>query len=212
MDRIFGSSSSRKPRPTLQDAISSVNTRIGTIEVKIKKLDGELARYKEQMSKLRNGPGKNAVQQRALRTLKQKRMYESQLGQLVQQTFNMESAALATENLRNTMATVDAMQQANKELKKQYGKINIDKIENMHFEMEDLLEQANEIQESLGQSYAVPDELDEADLEAELDALALEEEEEGPSYLADLNKAPDFIDEPPVEMAELALPEAVKST
>lgn len=71
----------------------------------------------------------DAVQQRALRTLKQKRMYESQLAQLVQQTLNMESAALATENLRNTMATVDAMQQANKELKKQYGKIDIDKIE-----------------------------------------------------------------------------------
>ena len=56
-------------------------------------------------------------------------MYESQLSQLVQQTFNMESAALATENLRNTMATVDAMQRANKELKKQYGKVDIDKIE-----------------------------------------------------------------------------------
>lgn len=32
--------------------------------------------------------------------------------------------------------------------------------------MEDMIEQANEIQESLGRSYAVPDELDEADLEA----------------------------------------------
>lgn len=113
-------------------------------------------------------------------------MYESQLAQLTQQTFNMESASLATENLRNTMATVDAMKQANKELKKQYGKIDIDKIEvcilythefpdsytrdhiaqNIHYEMEDLLEQANEIQELLGRSYAVPDELDEADLEA----------------------------------------------
>jgi charged multivesicular body protein 5 len=56
-------------------------------------------------------------------------MYESQLAQLAQQTFNMESAALATENLRNTMATVDAMKTANKELKRQYGKIDIDKIE-----------------------------------------------------------------------------------
>ena len=56
-------------------------------------------------------------------------MYESQLAQLTQQTFNMESAALATENLRNTMATVDAMKQTQKELKKQYGKIDIDKIE-----------------------------------------------------------------------------------
>lgn len=214
MNRIFGSSSSKKPKPTLQDAISSTDARVGSIEVKIKKLDGELARYKEQMSKLRNGPGKDAIQQRALRTLKQKRMYESQLAQLTQQTFNMESAALATENLRNTMATVDAMKQTNKELRKQYGKIDVDKIESIHFDMEDLLEQANEIQETLGRSYAVPDEVDEADLEAELDALALEDEEEGTSYLADINKAPDFIDEPPVELGEqtLAAPEAVKTS
>jgi hypothetical protein len=37
----------------------------------------------------------------------------------------------------------------------------------------------------------------------ELDALALEEEEEGTSYLADLNKVPDFIDEPPVAVEEV---------
>ena len=39
-------------------------------------------------------------------------------------------------------------------------------LQSIHYDMEDLLEQANEIQESLGRSYAVPDELDEADLEA----------------------------------------------
>lgn len=32
--------------------------------------------------------------------------------------------------------------------------------------MEDLLEQTNEIQETFGRSYALPDDLDEADLEA----------------------------------------------
>jgi len=202
MNRIFGSSASRKPKPTLQDAIASTDSRIASIEVKVKKLDGELGRYKEQMGKLRNGPGKNAIKERALRTLKQKRMYEGQLAQLTQQTFNMESTAMTTENLRNTMATVDAMQLANKEIRKQYGKIDIDKIESMHYDMEDLLEQSNEIQESLARSYAVPDEIDDADLEAELDALQFEEEEEGTSYLADLNKVPDFIDEPPLEQAE----------
>lgn len=36
----------------------------------------------------------------------------------------------------------------------------------MQFEMEELLEQANEVQETLSRSYAVPDEIDEADLEA----------------------------------------------
>ena len=32
--------------------------------------------------------------------------------------------------------------------------------------MEDLMEAANEVQETLGRSYGVPDDLDEADLEA----------------------------------------------
>lgn len=31
---------------------------MASIEVKVRKLDGELARYKEQMSKMRPGPGK----------------------------------------------------------------------------------------------------------------------------------------------------------
>jgi hypothetical protein len=34
-----------------------------------------------------------------------------------------------------------------------------------------------------------------------LDALQLEDEEESTSYLADLNGVPDFVDEPPVEVA-----------
>ncbi|KZW04345.1 putative charged multivesicular body protein 5 [Exidia glandulosa HHB12029] len=204
MNRIFGSSKP-KPKASLSDAITSTETRIGAIEVKIKKLDAELVKFREQMAKLRNGPGKTAVEQRALRVLKQKRMYEAQLTQLTQQTFNMESAAIATENLRNTMATLDAMKVANKEMQRQYGKIDIDKIESMHMDMEDLLEQANEVQESLGRSYAVPDEIDEADLQAELDALQLEEEEE-PSYLADINRVPDFVDEAPLEEVRIRSP------
>ncbi|CAE6494008.1 unnamed protein product [Rhizoctonia solani] len=213
MNRIFGTTT-KKPKPTLQDAIAATDTRIAGIEVKIKKLDGELSRYKEQMAKMRNGPGKNAIQSRAIQTLKQKRMYESQLAGLQQQTFNMESAAMTTDNLRNTMATVDAMQTANKELRRQYGKVDVDKIESVHYDMEDLLEQANEIQEMMGRSYGVPEEVDEAELEAELEALSAQlEEDETPSYLQDVGRTPDFVDEPPVEeSATPAKPEAAKTT
>jgi charged multivesicular body protein 5 len=73
---------------------------------------------------------------------------------------------MATDNLKNTLVTVDAMQSANKEMKKQYKKINLDKIEKIQDEMEDLFEQANEIQETLGRSYGLPDDIDEDDLEA----------------------------------------------
>lgn len=37
----------------------------------------------------------------------------------------------------------------------------------------------------------------------ELEALELEEEDESTSYLADLNKTPDYVDEEPVEMGEV---------
>lgn len=211
MNRIFGSGKA-KPKPNLGDAINSTDARIGSIEVKIKKLDGELAVFKGQMAKMKNGPGKQAVTQRAMRVLQQKKMYEGQLAQLMQQTFNMEQAQMTTENLKNTMATVDAMQIANKEMKKQYKNIDIDKIENIHYDMEDLIEQSNDIQEALGRTYGVPNEVDELDLEAELEALGEDfgEEEEMPSYLKDTNALPDFVDEAPVAAQKELQPEVAR--
>jgi charged multivesicular body protein 5 len=96
---------------------------------KIKKLDAELFKYKEQMAKMRDGPGKNAIKQRAMRILQQKKLYEGQRDQLMQQSFSMEQAAMVTENLKNTMVTVDAMKETNRQLKAQYGKIDVNKIE-----------------------------------------------------------------------------------
>ena len=48
------------------------------------------------MSKMREGPGKNAVKQKALRVLKQKKQYESQVDNLRQQSFNMEQVTIVT--------------------------------------------------------------------------------------------------------------------
>jgi hypothetical protein len=39
---------------------------------------------------------------------------------------NNASPAMTSENLRNTMATVDTMKTANKEMKRQYGKLSRD--------------------------------------------------------------------------------------
>ncbi|CAG8504105.1 15381_t:CDS:2 [Racocetra fulgida] len=167
MNRLFGTSK-KAPKPTLNDAIVATDGRVSAVEVKIKKLDGELAKYKDQMKKMREGPGK------------------SQRDQLQQQSFNMEQASFTTENLRNVATTVDAMQLANKEMQKQYKKIDINKIESVQDDMEDLMEQANEIQETLGRTYGLPEDIDEEELEAELEALDDElnfEEEEEPSYL-----------------------------
>lgn len=69
-------------------------------------MDVELKKYKDQMSKMRDGPSKNLVKQKALRVLKQKRHYEAQLDGLRQQSFNMEQTNFATQQLKDTKTTV----------------------------------------------------------------------------------------------------------
>ncbi|WFD00509.1 Vacuolar protein-sorting-associated protein 60 [Malassezia yamatoensis] len=213
MYRLFGQSQS-KSKPDLQQAISNTEARAEATQVKISRLDAELGRYRDQMRKMRQGPGKSAVQQRAMRVLKQKRMYEAQIEQLMQQSYNMEQSIMTTENLRNTMTTVDAMQQANKEMRKTYGKLDVDKMEQIQDDMEDLLEQSSAIQETMSRSYGVPDDIDETELEAELEALYVlplltrseeepdEQQLDIPSYLQHATSAPsaiDFVDELPTE-------------
>lgn len=132
----------------------------------------------------------NMVKQKALRVLKQKRMYEQQRDNLAQQSFNMEQANYTIQSLKDTKTTVDAMKLGVKEMKKAYKEVKIDQIEDLQDQLEDMMEDANEIQEALGRSYGTP-ELDEDDLEAELDALGDELlADEDSSYLDEAASAP----------------------
>ena len=56
-------------------------------------------------------------------------MYENQLEGLRNQSFNMEQANFATQQLKDTKTTVDAMKLGVKEMKKEYKKVDIGKIE-----------------------------------------------------------------------------------
>ncbi|TDZ24879.1 Charged multivesicular body protein 5 [Colletotrichum sidae] len=202
MNRLFGTAP-KGPKPTLNSAITNIDTRISSIDVKLSALTAELSTYQTKLSKMRDGPGKNAIKQKALKILQRRKMYESQRDQLQSQVWNMEQAQTMQDNLKNTMATVDALKTTNKELKKQYGKVDIDKIERLQDEMADLMDVGNDIQESLARSYDVPEDVDEAELDAELEALGMEAEldtEFGgavPSFLQD--EVPEFVDEEPLK-------------
>merc|ERR1712088_781023 len=158
---------------------------------KVARIDGELNKYKQQMSKMREGPAKNAVKQKALRLLKQKKQYEAQAENMRNQSFNMEQTLMATQTLKDTKTTVNAMKLGVKEMKKEFKNVNIEQIEDMQDELADMLEDANEVQEVMGRTYGMP-EIDEDDLEAELDALGDDfAMDEDTSYLDEANKAPD---------------------
>lgn len=216
MNRLFGNKS-KVPKPTLDDAMGNIDDRVASLDVKVAKVNSELAAYQGKLTKMRDGPGKSAIKQRAIKLLRQRKQLETQRDQLMSQSWNISQAQMTTENLKNTMITVDVMRQTNKELKKTYGKIDIDKLEDMQDEMLDLIDQSNELQAALGRSYDVPDDISESELDAELEALGddLELEDYGseqlPSYLNDgleTDKLPSFLqDEPATEEPQSMIPE-----
>ena len=201
MNRLFGSKQTG-PKPTLNGAISNIDTRISSLDLKLKSINGELQTYQEKLSKMRDGPGKSALKQRALKILQKRKTYEAEKEKLESQVWNMEQAQNMQDNLKNVMTQVDAMQTTNKELRRQYGKVDIDKIERLQDEMADLMDVGNDIQESLSRGYDIPEEVDEEELDAELEMLGMEQEWETeaaggiPGFLQD-EVVPEFVDEVP---------------
>ena len=211
MNRLFGRGNTA-PKPSLNDAIGSIDERVGSLDVKPTKINSELLTYQQKMLRMRDGPGKLALKQKALKLLRQRKQIEAQRDQLESQLWNMTQAQMTTENLKNTMITVDAMKTTNKALKQQYGKIDIDKIEDLQDEMLDLIEKSNDLQEALLTNIGDVDDISESELDAELDALGEEMEFERelgestgglPLYLEE-TELPKFIDEPEEPQKEAA--------
>ncbi|KAI6223069.1 hypothetical protein M3Y99_01439600 [Aphelenchoides fujianensis] len=189
MNRLFGAGKPKEPPPNLSDAIANIDARGETIDKKIAKLDADLVKLKDQMKKMREGPSKQMVKQKALRILKQKRQFENQRGQLDTQSFNMAQSNFAIQGMKDNQVTVAAMRSGLKTMQKEYKKMDIDKIDTLQDEMEDMLEMNNEIQDALSRQYDTPD-IDETELEAELEALGEELELGDASYLDEAINAP----------------------
>uniref|UniRef100_A0A383VAB0 Charged multivesicular body protein 5 n=1 Tax=Tetradesmus obliquus TaxID=3088 RepID=A0A383VAB0_TETOB len=213
MRRIFGAQKKKEPAPTLEQAGDRLNSRGDRIDEQINKLDQQLMKFREQIKKTRPGPAQEALKKRALTVLRQKRMYEGQRETLYNQQFNMEATRFQVESIQDTVQTVQALKAANSQMKgamKANKELDLSFIDSLQDELADMADLTNEINEAMGQNYAIPDDVDEADLMAELDALegdlALEDAvgASGPSYLqADLMAELDALE------GDLALEDAV---
>ncbi|KAH0859085.1 hypothetical protein HID58_087346 [Brassica napus] len=73
-----------------RSAMSCINKRGESVEDKIKKPDVELCKYREHIQKTLSGPVQQALKARAMRLLKQKKMYEGQRDMLYNHTFNLD--------------------------------------------------------------------------------------------------------------------------
>jgi charged multivesicular body protein 5 len=205
MNRLFGTKKEVGPRPTLQDASATMEKRGESLDKKIENLDKELRRHTEAMKKMKPGPAKQTVQKRAMAVLKQKKMYEAQKDKTMAQQWNMEQIMYAQDGLKETATTVSAMKDANKQLKKDFKAINISQVEDLQDDMEDLLEQAEEVQATLGRSYNT-DDIDEAELEAELADM----EDDPSAFFADEagGAEADYLDLPATSTADVKAEDA----
>jgi charged multivesicular body protein 5 len=210
MRRIFGVAKKAPepgpPPPSLTQASETIDKRVAVIDEKIKGCDQELMKYKAQMT----GPNAQAVKNRALTVLKRKKMYEAQRDQMLNTQFNVDQANFATENLKITALTVDALKAGAAQMKQEYAKINIDSIEATMDEMEDLMYDQQDINEIMGRSYAVPDGFDESALEGEFamleEEVALEKMAGGtmPTYIPDTLPGQEAASAPAAPSAPLA--------
>lgn len=178
MNRIFGKKKETAPPPNLGDVGQRVDARVGNLDAKIKQLENELRDYQKKMKKAR-GAALTNLKRRAMQVLKRKKMYEQQRDQMSAQSFNLEQTNFALDTVKDTQETVAAMKGAAAALKVEHKKINIDAIEDTQDDLAEMMFDMNEIQESLGRSFGLPDEVDECDLDAELDMLGDELEEDG---------------------------------
>lgn len=204
MNRVFGkkkASGPKPPTPTLMEASAGVGGQLGVMDGKIGMLEKELKGYKDKLKTTRSPAAKKLLQKKAMDVLKRKRMYEQQRDNLMGQQFNIDQANFNVESAKTSVATVSAMKAANSELKAQVRQnINIDEIEDLQDDMAELMEDFTDINESLGRNFATPDDIDESELEAELDMLDDELEDEYATSHGDLHAVntgtPSYLQDP----------------
>ncbi|KIH90030.1 charged multivesicular body protein 5 [Sporothrix brasiliensis 5110] len=204
MNRLFGTRS----KDTKADAIAalnkvsaSTNESLESAETKIAAHNAELAVIYSKMNKLPPGRAKQNLRRDAIKVLTRRKQQEALRERHSNNAWMMDNARGMTDSSESTIAVVGALNTANKNLRKQLGKVDLDKIERIRDELDELQYLNNDIQEAL--SWDVPEDVDEEELDAELEALGQDVELEAemgaatgvPSFMQD--EVPEFIDEAP---------------
>lgn len=215
MNRIFGYGNKKTHDQMLQESGAAMDQaqqglqhRLSQLDTQIAQINLQLQALQKKMKGMKSSVGQRPLRAQALKLLNKRKQLEQMRDSIDAQSWSMTQAQMTSDNLKNTMVTVNALKSTNKALKAQYGKIDIDKLQDMQDEMMDLIDQGEELQQVLATNFVGNDieDIDEGELDAELEALADEDltammandigEGEGtevPSYLA--GTVPKFIDE-----------------
>ena len=89
-----------------------MDTRGKVIQTKIDDCNKELTDIKSQMATAK-GTRLKTLKQKALQVLRRRKMYDQQIGHVMNQQFNVDQVAFAQESMADTINTMSAMKEAN---------------------------------------------------------------------------------------------------
>lgn len=175
----------------MQELGETMQGRTDVLDKKIQQKNQQLSQMKQQLDRMpANSPARAGLKRRMIEILKQKKQLESRSGNMQSQVMNMDSVTWALDDMKNAQVVTQAMKAGTKELKKALKKTNINEIERMKDRMEEMQDEVADVNEVLSQPYET-EVLDDADLEAELDALGDDMfADTDTSYLDTINDTP----------------------
>jgi len=182
MNRIFGSKKDKNPpapvkkeepeekvpAPDLVEQSKKMEARIQDLNEIIQKIDNDL---KDQYPKLKKAKGsqQSYYKQRVLNLMKKRKMYQQQVDNLLGQQFSLDQVAFTKENIQNTIDTTKALKEAAVAQREAMKNIDIDELDDLRYEMDEMVWESNEINDMLNRDYAV--DVDEDELDNELREL-----------------------------------------
>mmetsp|Transcript_11444 Transcript_11444/g.32141 ORF Transcript_11444/g.32141 Transcript_11444/m.32141 type:complete len:226 (+) Transcript_11444:77-754(+) len=171
MSRWFGTKKEEAPPPTLSDVNKRIDARVVELDKKIRYIDDQLLHCRKQLEQRQTPAASNRIRQRARQLLSERKMYDSQREKMIGSSMNVAQTEFTMQAMRDTQLQVEAMRAANDTMKVQMKEMNIDDMYKLQDQLEDMMDIQNEFQEVMCRSHAVPEDIDDAELEAELAML-----------------------------------------
>lgn len=178
MRRLFGKKKEEAPPPDISQTTNMMNQRSDQMSQRIGKINEELAQISRDLKNPANKGRQQSLKRRAMQLIKQRKILENQQGTLDNQRFNLEQVQFMQDSIKTNMEVYQQMKANNDMLKKQMKHINITDVDNAVLDMEDMLDDANEINDILAQDTTGVS-VDDDELEAEFAALECEDFEMG---------------------------------
>ncbi|XP_055343759.1 charged multivesicular body protein 4b-like [Paramacrobiotus metropolitanus] len=170
ISKAFGGGKKKDDPVTPQDAIQRLRE---TEEMLTKKSDFLENKVQQEISLAKKHGTKN--KRAAIAALKRKKRYEKQLQQIDGTLSTIEFQREALENANTNTEVLKIMGVAAKALKSAHQNMDVDQVHDLMDEVAEQQEIANEISEAISHPVGFGNDVDEAELEAELEELEQEE-------------------------------------